>query len=489
MDFHFSLNDVSPYTRRLTPAHIDYRIWPPLPKESATWRNARIENHVNANQHGCSVMSTNKIKSGEIVIQEYPQIKHLNQSIINYRCSQCFRRNAHIDCRTKNCPWDLQFCNKQCEARHWSSGHKWLCHFPELSKYIDMTQDNFQFHTGETPMILKAYFFSAESRIPSLVSNISKHTASDIKKYREKAQLIAAVLHLIRDDAIDELIEIQGQIRCNAIAIRETNHEWGINEHLGKAIYLSASKMNHSCDPNAIAYFGKDPGHDPCLLRIRTSKDIPSKQQVCISYGFLAAKHEQSARKNSLNMLYFFDCQCEACKSGNVENPAAYIYQCQSCPTGRLASGEKYCKACNGRIDWMRIAMIEQKADEYVEEGKFLKASKLQEIIYHKSSLNWGEAMDKLGEHYAMKKNYDMAAQCIMASLTAVRDTFGVTSIETARELSKLASLLFNGHIYDNAKNTVAEAIRVFKALGLDEQNGTEFEELREMQMILVDIA
>ena len=43
-------------------------------------------------------------------------------------------------------------------------------------------------------------------------------------------------------------------------------------------------------------------------------------------------------------------------------------------------------------------------------------------------------------------------------------------------------------HIYDNAKNTVAEAIRVYKALGLDEQNGTEFEELKEMQTILADI-
>ena len=160
------------------------------------------------------------------------------------------------------------------------------------------------------------YLFLTKSRIQSLVSNISKHTATDRKKYREKAQLIAAVLHLTRDDAIDELVEIQGQIRCNAIAIREMNHEWGINEHLGKAIYRSASKMNHSCDPNAIAYFGRDPGHDPCLLRVRASRDIPSKQQVCISYGFIAAKHERSSRRNSLNMLYFFNCKCDACQAG-----------------------------------------------------------------------------------------------------------------------------------------------------------------------------
>ena len=80
-----------------------------------------------------------------------------------------------------------------------------------------------------------------------------------------------------------------------------------------------------------------------------------------------------------------------------------------------------------------------------MEEGKLLKASKLQEIIYHKSALNWGEAMDKLGERYAMNENYDKAAECIMASLTVVRNNFGATSIETASELKKLASLLFNG--------------------------------------------
>ena len=43
-------------------------------------------------------------------------------------------------------------------------------------------------------------------------------------------------------------------------------------------------------------------------------------------------------------------------------------------------------------------------------------------------------------------------------------------------------------HIYENAKNTVAEAVRVYKALGLDEQHGTEFKELKEMQTILADI-
>ena len=164
MDLYFSLSDVSRYTKRLTPAHIDYRVWPPVPDESATLHNARIESHVGADQHGCSVMTTSKISSGKIVIQEYPQIKHLNQSLNMYRCSQCFCRNARVYCRTKNCPWDLHFCGKQCEARHWITGHRWLCRFPELSKYIDVTQENVQFHTGETPMILKTYFSSGQVR-------------------------------------------------------------------------------------------------------------------------------------------------------------------------------------------------------------------------------------------------------------------------------------------------------------------------------------
>ncbi|KAI9257168.1 hypothetical protein BDA99DRAFT_573493 [Phascolomyces articulosus] len=488
MDLHFSLDDVSQYTRKLTPAHIDYRVWPPIPNESASWNKAHIEDHVDAKKHGSSVMSTQKISSGKVVIQEYPQIKHLDHSLVFYRCSQCFRRNADVKCRNKNCPWDLHYCNKKCEARHWSSSHRWLCRFPELSKYIDMTQENFQFHTGETPMILKSYFISNQAKIPSLVSNLDKHGLSDRKKYREKAQMIAAVLHLIRDNAVNELAEIQGQIRCNTIAIRETNHEWGVTEILGKAIYLSASKINHSCDPNAIAYFGKDPGHDPCLLRVRASRDIPPQEQICISYAFTAAKHEKEARQNSLQTLYFFHCQCGACRMSNEENYAAYIYQCPNCSKGRLAAGQVSCRDCKKRPDWMKIAMIEQKADTHVEKGQYVAAAKLQEIIYHKSALQWGEVMDKLGERFAEREDYEKAAKCVMASLKAVRDTFGATSIETSHELKKLSSLLFNGQNYDKAKSIVIEAIRVYKALGLDEQNGTEYKELEKVKKMLKNV-
>ncbi|KAI9498588.1 hypothetical protein BDB00DRAFT_924903 [Zychaea mexicana] len=487
MDFHFSLDDVSQYTKRLGPAHIDFRVWPPPPDKNSVWYNARTDDNdrTDATEYGRSVMSTQKINSGKVVIQEYPQIKQLDNANVLHRCSQCFRRSADFKCRTSNCPWALHYCSKKCEARHWSSVHRWLCRFPELSKYNDMTHDNLKSHTGETPMMLAAYFFSNQSRIPSLVSNLSKHSVLDKKRYRDKARMVAVVLNLTRDNVVDELMEIQAQIRCNTIAIRETDADWGVNMLLGKAIYLSASMLNHSCDPNAIAFFGKDPGHDPCLLRIRASRDIPAQQQVCISYGFTAMKHEKGARRNSLRSRYFFNCKCEACQSGNVENPATHMYQCQNCATGRLAHGEDFCKRCNRRIDWMTIARVEQKADELVEEGQLVEALNLQDMIYHKSALRWGEAMDRLGQGYAQRGNYEKAAQCVTASLKAVGDTFGPTSIETSRELLKLATLLFNGHIIDNAKETVAEAIRVYKALGLDEQNGSEFKELQQMQSTL----
>ena len=150
--------------------------------------------------------------------------------------------------------------------------------------------------------------------MPGLVSNLEKHTMTDLKEYQKKAALISSMFSMVRADAADELMEIQGQLRCNLMAIRENNAVMdGVTELLGRAVYYSASKINHSCDPNAIAFFGVEQKKDPTLLRIRTTREVAAGKQVCISYGLLASKHALS-RRNEMNEKYFFLCHCEACQ-------------------------------------------------------------------------------------------------------------------------------------------------------------------------------
>lgn len=83
--------------------------------------------------------------------------------------------------------------------------------------------------------------------------------------------------------------------------------------HLGQAVYLTASKFNHDCDPSALVVFGSN--DDPCQLQVQCIKQkIDSGKEVTISYGPLATKHTTKERSEKLRQDYFFDCGCKSCK-------------------------------------------------------------------------------------------------------------------------------------------------------------------------------
>ena len=76
--------------------------------------------------------------------------------------------------------------------------------------------------------------------------------------------------------------------------------------------------------------------------------------------------------------------------------------------------------------------------------GQHVQALPIQDKIYHKQALPWGEALDKVAERFAKAKDYDFASKLVYQSLAAVSYTFGEVSIEMSRELMKLSTLLFN---------------------------------------------
>lgn len=78
-------------------------------------------------------------------------------------------------------------------------------------------------------------------------------------------------------------------------------------QSIGTGMYLAASVVDHSCDPNAVAVFERT------TLNIRTLVDIPSLDwnKVFISYVDLMRLPEE--RQNDLQETYYFLCQCKRC--------------------------------------------------------------------------------------------------------------------------------------------------------------------------------
>lgn len=126
-------------------------------------------------------------------------------------------------------------------------------------------------------------------------------------------------LFFLEDKDMSILAEILSQIKCNAFAIKQAasvavDSSFVVSResiHLGQAVYLSASRFNHSCDPSALALFGSD--GDPCQIQVQMIKSVKAGEEVNISYGPLATKHTKKERQQKLLDNYFFVCECASC--------------------------------------------------------------------------------------------------------------------------------------------------------------------------------
>jgi hypothetical protein len=75
----------------------------------------------------------------------------------------------------------------------------------------------------------------------------------------------------------------------------------------GAAIFLTASRVNHSCVPNASYHFNNDTNK----LEVRVVRDVAAGEELFISY--VDATYPTNDRQLTLRNSYGFRCACPAC--------------------------------------------------------------------------------------------------------------------------------------------------------------------------------
>ncbi|KAI8369227.1 uncharacterized protein BYT42DRAFT_503550 [Radiomyces spectabilis] len=447
--------------KRLGPHHIALFVWPAASESvshDTQWRHATVAD-ASPQPEGLHVKAAKRIPSGTVLLQERPYVSVLDKLYRTHHCAACFRSvspTEPIRCCRASCAWHLFYCSSTCQIRHWNHGHRWLCPFPELLEDCDNSVLlAFQAFVAEASK--KGRY--SEIAIPGLIANLDHHPASEIQDYREKARRIVR-LFCIPENAVEGLIMLQAQIRCNSFAIQQhhasvdhTTNSPTISQDmkkLGKGVYLTASQLNHSCEPNAVALFGMssaDTPDDPCVIQIQTTADIHDHQPICISYGPLAANMPAKERQQLLQRNYFFDCNCSACSQKN--DPAQCVYRCPFCATGRLYRMQQSCFQCEHSIDWQRILKVSRFnrikkdwATELMAYGAFLEALSLQEQIYHPHALVLGQAFDRLAHQAAVAGEFVQAIKFCQRSSDIVRQAYGSSSIEYTEEMMKLSTLM-----------------------------------------------
>ncbi|KAI9311246.1 hypothetical protein BX666DRAFT_1999452 [Dichotomocladium elegans] len=471
---HFSDGDdrIAHARHRIGPAHLDLRPWPPaVYVPPSPWKHADI---VRDPVVGRSVETTQVIPAGTLIKTELPIAKFLYPSHRTTHCFHCFSRltrTSRVRCRNA-CGWHVLYCSVECEAAAWAGHHRVVCAFPELDMldFVDIL------------LALQVFpdAFGDLVSLPAKELTLGQQAALD---WFCRLFWGATAVSPMRD----VLAHCLGQIRCNGFGVRSKDATAEGNEvAIGKAVYLGSSMLNHACDPNALAFFNSNNKQQGPIIQIRTTRTIPQGQHVTISYGPLASRHPSvAARQRELRDRYLFTCACDACHPPPAKairpKRSAFIL-CTSCVAGRLERTDLVCPTCHQPFDWSRMTMQEGRIEHCLASGQLEEALRIQRIIYDSETAHpIGETLDRLAHLYANQGQFQKAAEFCQQSLTIVCNVFGRVSIESAEEMFKLSSLLFNAHMYKEARTQVKETIKVHRKLGLNEQNPEDFNELQAM--------
>ncbi|XP_030853047.1 N-lysine methyltransferase SMYD2-like [Strongylocentrotus purpuratus] len=140
-----------------------------------------------------------------------------------------------------------------------------------------------------------------EDYFPTTVDQLESHL-----KYARKdniESLLCELQQLFEEDVLPEpssLLNMYGAINCNGFSILDND----LNG-IAPGIYLRASMVNHSCDPNCQVI------SDGRKLQLRTVKDVTEGEECTISYVDLMDPTKE--RQAELEKRYHFTCKCVKC--------------------------------------------------------------------------------------------------------------------------------------------------------------------------------
>ena len=76
-----------------------------------------------------------------------------------------------------------------------------------------------------------------------------------------------------------------------------------------RAVFPTAARFNHSCDPDAVFRFNHATGR----LTVHACRPVAAGAELCVHYGFPAGCVQLEARRQRLLEAFGFECACPAC--------------------------------------------------------------------------------------------------------------------------------------------------------------------------------
>ena len=282
-------------------------------------------------------------------------------------CDNCVKKASELGVMKACVKCNMvYYCNKTCQTKAWTSHHKYECqHFSQIPSrfdYISSTETDQKDNEKASYIILclrvmlKLKYGEGEKQYCELPTG-RKRFYSDLmchveklEKYKPETVDAGRFYYKTFEDWLGEdavsfskFLEIHSKLSTNSHTMVQFSCE--LEPHIGSALYLGASAIDHSCQPNALwINNGKE-------LVLKTISEVEDFSDLRVPYiGTHDLCNSSDHRQIELLENYWFECQCPRCESKEGDSKLK-SYLCKNCQ-GMVNSETKVCSDCNTRSEF-----------------------------------------------------------------------------------------------------------------------------------------
>ena len=290
----------------------------------------------------------------EVLPKEQPFSHIINNKFRSTFCDWCIQEKESDKKLTKchKCN-EVFYCNRACQRKAYVTYHKSECgKLKTITSDISPEMKDVLIFMGRT---IKKVQNGGDKLIAKLPDG-TERCFDDLMSHEEEIlQIHSETIAPFRtgtpwcqtffgDASFEYLLRIFGKININKHGIISSKMA-----HIGDALYIGASAIDHACSPNAI--FVTKNGKE---ISIRALEKVENFSEVRISY--IKPSDNTENRRNKLKLHYHFDCECRLCEDEEKDNCRSSML----CPKAKIGDLDYYehcvpmktaqCIKCGSRI-------------------------------------------------------------------------------------------------------------------------------------------
>lgn len=270
-----------------------------------------------------------KFRKGEIIHEDEPYASAVDSKLIKATCSYCFGNSGDLFCQGCHV---LKYCSSECltkdkcyhEIECRVLGKMAACELPDAEFRLVVRALAREVTETDQGWISVGEFFGCNRSIKDLLSHVEKLSTEQRETAMTKVNTIHDLIKSHLSVSLDDVLEMLQKCRVNTHAILDFSHSRVVTR--GSAVYLAASKTNHSCEVNedyVQVFEGKN-------IILRAIRDFTVTDPNNITVHYMPPMLTYKERQKRCRTNYHFECNCKKCRSDKNEEIAACSEQLAS---------------------------------------------------------------------------------------------------------------------------------------------------------------